>query len=173
MNPNVKIRFAEPKDVDIILNFICELALYEKLEHEVTATAIDLQKTLFGDKPYAEVIILEEHDTAVGFALFFHNYSTFLAKPGLYLEDLFVLPNYRGKGYGKLLISFVADIAVKRECGRFEWSVLDWNSPAIKFYESLGAKPLSEWIGQRVTGESLNKLAQYYPQFLKSEKVNC
>lgn len=156
-----KIRFASPEDTPVILNFIKQLAAYEKLEHEVTATIEDLKQTLFSNTPKAEVILLEADKTPVGFALFFHNYSTFLAKPGIYLEDLFVLPEMRGKGYGKLLLSFLADLAVKRNCGRFEWSVLDWNTPAIKFYESIGAIPLSEWTGQRLTGETLVKLASF------------
>lgn len=157
-----KIRFATIEDCPTILNFIKDLAIYEKLEHEVIATVEELKKTLFGAHPNAEVIILDEGGTPAGFALFFHNYSTFLAKPGIYLEDLFVLPEHRGKGYGKLLLSFLANIAIDRNCGRFEWSVLDWNTPAIKFYESIGAQPLSEWTVQRVTGENLTKLSEYY-----------
>lgn len=159
---NVKIRFAEVSDCNVILEFIRQLAVYEKLEHEVKATVSELEKTLFGLKPCAEVLLLEENEVPAGFALFFHNYSTFLAKPGIYLEDLFVLPEHRGKGYGKLLLSHLANLAVDRDCGRFEWSVLDWNTPAIKFYESIGAVPLDEWIGQRVTGEALKKLSDFY-----------
>lgn len=168
---NIKIRFAEINDGHTILDFIHQLAIYEKLEHEVSATIADLEKTLFGLHPCAEVILLEVDNIAVGFALFFHNYSTFLAKPGLYLEDLFVLPQNRGKGYGKLLLSFLANLAVDRGCGRFEWSVLDWNTPAIKFYESLGAVPLTEWTGQRVTGDALIQLSEYYKSYEKL-KVN-
>ncbi|MCO5114226.1 MAG: GNAT family N-acetyltransferase [Bdellovibrionaceae bacterium] len=158
----VQIRFAQRQDCKLILDFITQLAIYEKLEHEVSATVEALQNTLFGEKPHAEVVILEEQQRPVGFALFFHNYSTFLAQPGLYLEDLFVLPEYRGKGYGTLLLSFLADLAVQRDCGRFEWSVLDWNTPALRVYERLGALPMSEWTSQRLTGEALQKLAESY-----------
>lgn len=162
LNQEVRIRFAQVKDCEIILDFIRQLAVYEKLENEVVASVTDLQNTLFGNRPCAEVLILEEKGDPAGFALFFHNYSTFLGKPGIYLEDLFVNPKYRSKGYGKLLLSFVADLAVQRGCGRFEWSVLDWNTPAIKFYESVGAVAQSEWIGQRVTGQDLVNLSMFY-----------
>lgn len=162
LKQDVRIRFAQFKDCEVILDFIKQLAVYEKLEHEVQATVTDLQNTLFGNRPCAEVLILEEKNTPAGFALFFHNYSTFLSKPGIYLEDLFVNPAYRGKGYGKLLLSFIADLAVQRDCGRFEWSVLDWNTPAIRFYESVGAVPLSEWTGQRITGQALFDLSLHF-----------
>lgn len=159
-SPSTRIVFAQKSDVPEILKFIQALAVYEKLEHEVVATEADLERTLFGPKAYAEVIFLEEEGRRVGIALFFHNYSTFLAKPGLYLEDLFVLPEARGKGYGKRLLAYLAKLAVERGCGRLEWWVLDWNKSAIDFYVSLGAKPMSEWTVQRITGESLNDLAR-------------
>ncbi len=156
-----KTRIVQAKESDAgdILSFIRALAVYEKLEHEVVATEASLRKTLFGEKPGAEVVFLEADGKRVGFALFFHNYSTFLAKPGLYLEDLFVLPDERGKGYGKQLLAHLAKLAVDRGCGRFEWSVLDWNKPAIDVYLGLGAKPLSDWTVHRLTGESLAALA--------------
>ncbi|WP_413586009.1 N-acetyltransferase family protein [Bdellovibrio sp. HCB274] len=159
MNKNIKIVSAKESDIPEILHFITQLAIYEKLEHEVVATEESLRKTLFGEKKFAEVIFLEEDGSKAGFALFFHSYSTFLALPGIYLEDLFVLPEHRGKGYGKRLLSHLAKIAVERGCGRLEWSVLDWNKPAIDFYLSLGSKPMDEWTVHRVTGEALEKLA--------------
>jgi GNAT superfamily N-acetyltransferase len=155
----MRIRPASPADVALILRFIRELARYEKLEDSVVATEEMIRETLFGARPYAEVIIAEEGDTPVGFALFFHNYSTFLGQPGIYLEDLFVVPEGRGRGYGKALLAELARIAVERNCGRVEWAVLNWNTPAIEFYKSLGAKPQDEWTVYRVTGEALTKLA--------------
>lgn len=161
---NIQIRFAKNQDVPVILDLIRQLAEFEKLSHVVVATEQQLQKTLFGPGKFAEVLLLEEHlngsAQTVGFALFLHNYSTFLAKPGIYLEDLFVIPAKRGKGYGKLLLQRLAALAVERECGRLEWSVLDWNRDAIRFYESLGAKPLSEWTTFRVDGDALKSLSQ-------------
>ena len=154
------IRKATIDDCHIILQFIIALAKYEKLAHEVVASTEKLQQTLFQDPSYAEVILGFEDDTPVGFALFFHNYSTFLAKPGIYLEDLFVAPEYRGKGYGKALLQRLAKITVQRDCGRLEWSVLDWNRPAIDFYLSLGAKPMSEWTTFRLTGPELASLGE-------------
>ena len=156
-----RIRFAQAADTPVILNFIRALARYEKLEADCVATEESLRATLFGEKPYAEVLLIED-DTgkAQGFALFFHNYSTFLAKPGIYLEDLFVDPAARGKGYGKALLVKLAEIAVARGCGRLEWSVLDWNQPAIDFYLSLGARPMDEWTVYRVDGDALGALAQ-------------
>lgn len=139
------IRNAVAADVPLILSFIQGIASYEKLSHEVETTEEKLQDTLFGDHPYAEVILAYESDIPVGFALFFHNYSTFRAKPGIYLEDLFVLPDYRTKGYGKALLQRIIDIATERNCGRVEWSVLDWNTPAIDFYKSMGATAMDEW----------------------------
>lgn len=153
------IRPATPADAALIANLIRELAEYEQLLHECQATAENIGLSLFGPRPQAECVIAELDGTAVGFALFFHNYSTFLAKPGLYLEDLFVRPAARGKGVGKAALIHLAQLAVTRGCGRFEWSVLDWNAPAIAFYESLGAKAQNEWTIYRVAGEALNRLA--------------
>jgi GNAT superfamily N-acetyltransferase len=150
---------ATENDVSKILEFIRDLAQYEKLAHEVVATEETLRSTLFGEKKFAEVVFIEELGKKVGFALFFHNYSTFLAKPGIYLEDLYVNPEYRGKGYGKRLLGYLAKLAVQRDCGRLEWSVLDWNTPAIEFYRSIGAEPMSEWTVQRLTGTTLIKFA--------------
>lgn len=154
------IRPAGAGDVGAVLRLIKALADYEKLAHEVVATEDDLRRTLFGPRPAAEVLLAEEGGQAVGLALFFQNYSTFLGRPGLYLEDLFVDPACRGRGIGKALLQAVARLAVERRCGRFEWSVLDWNQPAIDFYRSLGAKPMSDWTIFRVTGEALQKLTQ-------------
>ena len=158
------IRLATRADLPTILDFIRRLADYEKLSHEVTATEAELDRTLFGEQPAAEVVIAEHDGSPAGFALFFHNYSTFLAKPGIYLEDLFVLPAHRGKGIGKALLQFLAHTALERGCGRFEWSVLDWNTPAIEFYRSIGAVPMEEWTVQRVTGEALQQLAAGYAE---------
>jgi GNAT superfamily N-acetyltransferase len=158
--PSLRIERATERDVPLILELIKGLAVYEKLAHEVTATEAGLRETLFGAKPAAEVIIGYTGDTPVGFALFFSNYSTFLGKPGLYLEDLFVLPEWRGHGFGRGLLTQLARIAVQRGCGRFEWSVLDWNEPAIGFYKSLGAKLMDGWSIFRVTGDALTTLAE-------------
>jgi len=135
------------------------LAEYEKLTHEVVATEELLRETLFGDRPVAEVILGHFDGEPVGFALFFHNYSTFLGRPGIYLEDLFVKPEMRRKGFGRIMLSYVARLAKERRCGRLEWSVLDWNEPALKFYKSIGAVPMDEWTTQRVTGNALDLLA--------------
>ena len=156
---SISIRKAQAEDIPTIFQFIKKLAVYEKLEHEVTGSEEELEKTLFCDKPFAEVLIAEMDGLSIGFALFFHSYSTFLTQPGIYLEDLFVLPEYRGMGAGKLLLSYLAQLAVERGCGRLEWSVLDWNKPAIDFYDSLSAKPLSDWFTYRLAGEALNDLA--------------
>ncbi|MFH0875151.1 MAG: GNAT family N-acetyltransferase [archaeon] len=156
---NFTIRNATKKDVPIILGFIRELAEYEKALHEAKATKKQLENTLFGKKKYAECVIGYDGKKPVGFALFFHNYSTWLGKPGLYLEDLYVTPDCRGKGYGKALLMHLAKIAKKRGCGRFEWACLDWNTPSIEFYKKLGAKPMTEWTVYRVTGDNLKKLA--------------
>lgn len=160
--PGFSIRFATEQDTTLILRFIGKLAEYEKLSGEVIATERDLKKHLFGEQPHAEVILGEYQEKPVGFALFFHNFSTFLGKPGLYLEDLFVEESERGKGYGKCLLSFLARVAVQRDCGRLEWWVLDWNKPAIDFYESIGAIPMDEWTTYRLTGPSLKQLAKEF-----------
>jgi GNAT superfamily N-acetyltransferase len=154
------IRLAVAQDVPLILDFIRKLADYERLSHEVVATEADLEKYLFGREKVAEVVLGYEGELPVGFALFFHNFSTFLGKPGIYLEDLYVLEEHRGKGYGKTLLIYLARLAVERDCGRLEWAVLDWNEPSIEFYKSLGAKLMNEWIVNRVTGEGLVKLAE-------------
>lgn len=153
------IRAAQEKDVPAILSFIRELAEYEKLTHEVVATEEKLRQTLFGEHRYAEIVLAFYAEQPVGFALFFHNYSTFLARPGIYLEDLYIRPHMRGKGFGKALLKHLAKIATDRHCGRLEWSVLNWNEPAIRFYESLGAQPMDEWTVFRVTGDALKELA--------------
>ncbi len=145
MSEKINIRFATENDIPIILGLINELAVYEKLSNEVTADEIKLKETLFGEKKYAEVLLAEYNEKPVGQALFFYNYSTFLAKPGIYLEDLFVKPEYRGKGIGKQLLNELIEIAKEKNCGRIEWAVLDWNEPAIQFYQNLGAKLMKEW----------------------------
>lgn len=155
----VEIRFGEPRDVALITQLIRELARYEKLEHEVAATEEKVAKALFGKRPYAETLIAEVNGEPAGFALFFHNFSTFLAQPGIYLEDLFVVPEQRGRGVGRSLLERLAQVAVDRGCGRLEWAVLDWNKDAIKFYERLGAKPNSDWTVYRLTGQPLHALA--------------
>jgi len=160
--PTFLMRKAEKSDVPLILDFIKKLAEYERLSHEVVATEADLEKHLFGEKQMAEVLLGYEGELPVGFALFFHNFSTFLGKPGIYLEDLFVLESHRGRGYGKLLLASLASLALERNCGRLEWAVLDWNEPSIEFYKSLGARMMDEWIVNRMTGESLLKLANSY-----------
>jgi len=152
------LRRATRTDVPEILRLIRALAEYEKLSGEVVASEAALAQTLFGERSAAEVLLAEEGGRAVGFALFFQNYSTFLAKPGIYLEDLFVEPAFRGKGLGKQLLQAIARLAVERGCGRFEWAVLDWNEPAIGFYQGLGAKPMADWTVMRLTGEALRKL---------------
>lgn len=158
--PDLAIRLARPDDVPVILAFIRELAAYEKLSHAVVADEAALHTTLFGARPAAEVLIAELAGESVGFALFFQTYSTFLARPGLYLEDLFVRPHARGKGIGQALMSALAQVAVQRDYGRFEWSVLDWNEPALGFYRALGATPLTEWTVHRLTGAPLRALAE-------------
>jgi GNAT superfamily N-acetyltransferase len=157
---SLKIRNAKIDDCALILEFIKGLAEYEKLSHEVVATPELLRESLFGSPPKAEVLIAEWNDKPAGFALFFHNFSTFLGRPGVYLEDLFVLPELRGHGIGKGLLKRLAQLAVERDCGRLEWSVLDWNKPAIDFYESIGAGPMSEWTVYRLTGAGLHDFAR-------------
>ena len=154
------IRPAEPADITHIHSMIVELAVFEKLEHMVVATEELLHEGLFGIRPACEAIVGEENGEVVAFALFFHNFSTFLTKKGLYLEDLYVRQSHRGKGYGTQLLSKLAQLAVERNCGRFEWSVLDWNEPAIGFYQTMGAEILPEWRICRVTGEALDHLAR-------------
>ncbi len=156
---DIIIRAARADDIDVIRGFILALAEYEKLAHEVKADRATLARYLFGERPMAEVLIAEHAGAPVGFALFFHNFSTFEGRPGLYLEDLFVLPQARGLGAGKALLARLARIAIDRDCARLEWSVLDWNEPSIAFYRALGARPMDEWTVQRVDGDVLTALA--------------
>lgn len=156
---SISIRAAVPADIDLIFHFVCQLAEYERLRHEVRATPEGLAAKLFGPRPYAEVLIAEQDSAPVGFALFFHNFSTFEGKPGLYLEDLYVLPEARGAGIGKALLQQLAQIALERDCARLEWWVLDWNEPAIAFYRSIGARSMDAWTVQRVDGDALKLLA--------------
>jgi len=156
---NFQIRRATERDVPVILSFIRQLAEYERLSHEAVMTEDILRESLFGSRPAAEVLLGYSGDRPVAFAVFFHNFSTFLGRSGLYLEDLFVIPEMRGKGFGRALLVELAKIARERKCGRFEWAVLDWNEPAIQFYKSIGAVPMDEWTIFRVTGEALNRLA--------------
>lgn len=158
--PSTTVRTAIIDDVPLILALIRELAEFEKLSHEVVATEAQLRETLFGPRPAAEVLIGEVEGRPVGFALFFSSYSTFLAKPGLYLEDLYVQPAWRSRGLGRLLLGHMARIAIQRDYGRMEWSVLDWNEKAIRLYRSLGAEPMSEWTVQRLSGKPLRALAE-------------
>jgi GNAT superfamily N-acetyltransferase len=160
MIPGFTIKPATETDVPLILSFIKKLAEYEKLAHLVVTTEEILRETLFGARPYAEVVIGYYKNEPVGFALFFHNFSTFLGQPGIYLEDLFVDEEQRGKGFGKALLVYLAKLALERGCGRLEWSVLDWNEPSINFYKSLGAVPMDEWTSFRLTGNALDSLAQ-------------
>jgi GNAT superfamily N-acetyltransferase len=153
------VRPATPADVPTIARLIRALAAYERLAHEVVLDEDRLREHLFGPRPYAEALLAEEAGAVVGFALFFHNYSTFLGRPGLYLEDLFVEPAHRGRGHGKALLAALARLAVERGCGRLEWAVLDWNEPAIAFYRALGAEPMDEWTVYRLTGDALRRLA--------------
>jgi GNAT superfamily N-acetyltransferase len=156
---SLRIRAGELADVPVIAELIRGLARYEKLEDEVVMTEEKLTDSLFGERPYAETLIAEEDGQPIGFALFFHNYSTFLAQPGIYLEDLFVLPERRSGGVGRALLERLAQLAVERGCGRLEWAVLDWNVDAIRFYERLGARPNAEWTVYRLTGEALHRVA--------------
>jgi GNAT superfamily N-acetyltransferase len=157
--PQLSIRPVRADEVDLVLEFIRELADYERLAHEVTATRADIEAALFGSRPYAEAIIGCIDGQPCGFALFFHNFSTFLGRPGLYLEDLYVRPASRGCGLGRRMLAWLARLALQRGCGRFEWAVLDWNEPALKVYRRLGAQPADEWTLQRMTGEALARLA--------------
>ncbi len=157
--PSFQIRAATKEDVPAILSFIKKLADYERLSHEVVASEAGLRESLFGRRRTAEVALGYFKREAVGFVLFFHNYSTFLGQPGIYIEDLFVDEAFRRRGFGRALLAYVARLAKERRCGRLEWSVLDWNEPAIHFYKKLGATPMSEWTVHRVTGDSLRKLA--------------
>jgi GNAT superfamily N-acetyltransferase len=159
-DPRIVLRFATADDVALILDFIRQLADYENLSHEVVADEDLLRQTLFGERQVAEVVIATYEDEPAGFALFFHNFSTLLGRPGIYLEDLFVIPKIRGRGIGRILLSFLAKIAVDRGCGRLDWWVLDGNEPAIRFYERLGAQAMDEWTVFRVTGDTLEELAE-------------
>ena len=153
------IRKATEKDAGLILRFVKELAGYEKAVHEVTATEADIKTSLFGDSATAHALICSNGETPVGFAVYFFNYSTWLGKNGLYLEDLYVSPESRGTGAGKAILKHLAGIAVNKNCSRFEWSVLDWNAPAIQFYESIGARPMNEWVSYRLDGNALAAFA--------------
>ncbi|MEK7693240.1 MAG: GNAT family N-acetyltransferase [Chloroflexota bacterium] len=152
------IRAATPDDTHTIAELIRGLAAYERLAHEVSLDEAELRQHLFGERRYAEVILAEDAGEAAGFALFFHSFSTFLGKPGLYLEDLFVRPEHRGRGHGRAMLAHLARLAGERGCGRLEWSVLDWNEPSIQFYRSLGAQPMDEWTTFRLTGDALRAL---------------
>jgi GNAT superfamily N-acetyltransferase len=160
LNNDLSIRSATVEDIPVILQLIRDLATYERAPNDVTATEERLVKVLFGEKPAAEVRLAFAGGSAVGFAVFFHNFSTWLGKPGLYLEDLFVDPKQRGKGYGRALLVDLAQIARERGCGRMEWAVLDWNEPAIGFYRKLGAKPMDEWTVFRLTEDGITNLSE-------------
>ncbi len=166
-----QIRPAQAEDVPIILQLIRDLAAYERAPDEVSATEEQLMEVLFGEKPAAEVLLGFEEESPVGFAVYFYNFSTWLGRPGLYLEDLFVKPEKRGRGYGRALLIELAKIARDRGCGRMEWAVLDWNEPAIKFYRSLGAKPMHEWTVFRLTGGEIGKLASAADTAATTEKL--
>ena len=157
---NIEIRPAVTEDAALILRFITDLAIYEEAEDSVVASEADIRHTLFGQDSTTRAVICEIDNEAVGFAVYFFNYSTWLGKNGLYLEDLYVSPDYRGFGAGKALLKHLAQIAVARDCGRLEWSVLDWNEPAIRFYQSIGAKPQDEWVAYRLTGQALFVIAE-------------
>jgi len=157
------IRAATPSDLPTIARLIRALAEYERLADQVVFQDEQLHQHLFGSRPYAEVLLAEDGGAVVGFALFFHTFSTFLGRPGIYLEDLFVEPPHRGRGHGKALLAALAQLALERGCGRVEWAVLDWNEPSIRFYESLGARPNSDWITYRLHGPALERLAASRP----------
>jgi GNAT superfamily N-acetyltransferase len=162
--PGFLIRPARPEDAELLVNLVLELAVYEKLDQYARATPDDFRKHLFGPRPVAEAAVAEVGGEPVGFALWFSTFSTFRGQPGLYLEDIFVKPGFRGRGIGKGLLGAVARRAVERGCGRLEWSVLDWNSPAIGFYRSLGARPMDEWTVYRIDDEPLRRLAEFAPE---------
>ena len=157
--PTFRLEPATTRDIGLILRFIRELGAYEQLTHEVTATEEELRTSLFGLQPAAEVVIAYAGDEPAGFAVYFHTFSTFLGRRGLYLEDLFVVPTWRGVGLGRRLLAYVARVAVERDCGRLEWSVLNWNELALGVYRRIGARPMSEWTVQRLTGAALRDLA--------------
>src|SRR5580698_7693528 len=159
MSERVTIRPAQPHEMGEVLRFIRELAVYERLEDQVVATEADLTRALFGPRPYAEVVFACVAGEPLGFALFFHNFSTFLGRPGIYLEDLFVLPAARGRGLGRQLLAWLARTAIERGCGRLDWAVLDWNEPSIGFYRSLGAVALEDWTTFRLSGSALEAMA--------------
>jgi GNAT superfamily N-acetyltransferase len=159
-DPRLNIRPAEKSDIRSILSFIKELGEYERLAHEIVATEEVLSETLFGDRRFAEVVFALYDGQPVGYALFFHSFSTFLGRPGIYLEDLYVRPAMRGRGIGKALLVYLAQLAAERKCGRLEWAVLNWNEPSIAFYRNLGARPMDEWSVYRLTGDSLKRLAE-------------
>ncbi len=156
----LSIRKAVAKDTALILHFIRELAIYEKAEHEVKATEHTIKQSIFANDSHVSALICEQGDQALGMAIYFYNYSTWLAKPGLYLEDLYVSPEHRGQGAGKLLLKKMAQIALKDNCGRFEWSCLDWNKPSRDFYQSIGAQSQDEWVGYRMSGQTLIDFAK-------------
>ena len=159
MNDSLEIRSATAEDIPVILSLIRELATYEREPNAVVATEDSLREVLFGSRPAAQVLLASANTEPAGFAVYFYNFSTWLARPGLYLEDLFVRPALRGKGYGRALLTRLAQIAQQRGCGRMEWAVLDWNDPAIQFYRKLGAEPMSEWTTFRLTSDGIAKLA--------------
>jgi GNAT superfamily N-acetyltransferase len=157
--PRIEIRPATAEDAGLIIRFITDLAIYEEAEHEVLATESDIIKSLFSSDSTTSAVICNINDKPAGFAVYFFNYSTWLGRHGLFLEDLYVSPDYRGTGAGKALLKFLAKIALSKNCGRFEWNVLNWNEPAIQFYQSIGAKPQDEWVGYRLAGKALEEFA--------------
>ena len=159
----LRIEPARPGDVDLIVSLVRELAEFERLLDKVVITPQDVLRDLFGPRPYAEAVIASVGGEPAGFALWFHNYSTFAGRPGLYLEDLYVRPAFRGQGHGEAMLQYLAALALQRDCARFEWSVLDWNEKAIGFYQRLGAEPMNDWTVYRVTGEALRRLAGVAP----------